>query len=656
MLSTIKRKLVAGCALLALLGFAILIGFNAYTHYQAAREATLKEARLIAEREAGTMQRSLEEAYYSTRALAQASLALRSQPSAEGRQRLSEVVRAQVAVHPQAVGYFVIWEANAFDGQDSQHTGPTGGRYGVYWYRKEGKTDVIYGTEGVDESPYYTEPKQQGRPVLTEPYVDSDIKILMGTVSFPMVADGRVLGVAGCDVALTALQGMAEKIKPYGLGYMSIYSHGGAALAGLPSAALGKPDPDLPAEAREAIGHSAAYEYASADGFYHFLVPVRVGSTAAAWSVRISIPLETALAPVKQAQWKAVGISVLILGVIVLLLAALTGWLLRPLEALRTAMGELASGEGDLTRRLDIHSGDEIGVVASAFNRFIDALQGMMGEVQQNSQTLNGAAHDLSGEMTRLRSTSAGQSQAAHATASSIEELSVSITHIADAAQRAHGLADEASELAGVVSDEVVATAHEIGRMAETVHGLADTLSGLDNRSEEISRIVGVIHDIADQTNLLALNAAIEAARAGEQGRGFAVVADEVRKLAERTAQATLEIGGMIERIQSETRLTSASMSQTLEQVDGGVRMAEQAAVSIGIIRDRSQAVVATVSDIASATAEQSSASQDIARHIEAIHAMVSQTDHSLGEAQQATEALRRLGDELARLVARFRL
>ena len=234
--------------------------------------------------------------------------------------------------------------------------------------------------------------------------------------------------------------------------------------------------------------------------------------------------------------------------------------------------------------------------------------------------------------------------------------LSVSITHIADAAQRAHGLADEASELAGGVSDEVVATAHEIGRMAETVHGLADTLSGLDNRSEEISRIVGVIHDIADQTNLLALNAAIEAARAGEQGRGFAVVADEVRKLAERTAQATLEIGGMIERIQSETRLASASMSQTLEQVDGGVRMAEQAAVSIGIIRDRSQAVVATVSDIASATAEQSSASQDIARHIEAIHAMVSQTDHSLGEAQQATEALRRLGDELARRLARFRL
>ena len=127
-------------------------------------------------------------------------------------------------------------------------------------------------------------------------------------------------------------------------------------------------------------------------------------------------------------------------------------------------------------------------------------------------------------------------------------------------------------------------------------------------------------------------------------------------KPATKNPQATLEIGGMIERIQSETRLASASMSQTLEQVDGGVRMAEQAAVSIGIIRDRSQAVVATVSDIASATAEQSSASQDIARHIEAIHAMVSQTDHSLGEAQQATEALRRLGDELARLVARFRL
>jgi methyl-accepting chemotaxis protein/methyl-accepting chemotaxis protein-2 (aspartate sensor receptor) len=181
-------------------------------------------------------------------------------------------------------------------------------------------------------------------------------------------------------------------------------------------------------------------------------------------------------------------------------------------------------------------------------------------------------------------------------------------------------------------------------------------LGGLEDRSQQISSIVNVIKDIADQTNLLALNAAIEAARAGEQGRGFAVVADEVRKLAERTARSTVEIGGMIAAIQQESRQASGNMETALQQVNHGVSLASQAAGSINRIRDDTRQVVASIGDIATATAEQSSASQEIAHHIEQIHSMVQQTDHAVQSAHSDTEGLRRLADEMEQLIGRFRL
>ncbi|RMC98739.1 methyl-accepting chemotaxis protein, partial [Aquitalea palustris] len=158
------------------------------------------------------------------------------------------------------------------------------------------------------------------------------------------------------------------------------------------------------------------------------------------------------------------------------------------------------------------------------------------------------------------------------------------------------------------------------------------------------------------QTNLLALNAAIEAARAGEQGRGFAVVADEVRKLAERTSQATLEIGGMIQAIQQDTQRAAGSMEGALSQVESGVRQAELAASSITRITDNSQQVVRTVGDIAVATAEQSTASQEIAQHIESIHNMLQQSDESVRQSYLAIETLHQLGDELEALIGRFKL
>ncbi|AAQ57711.1 methyl-accepting chemotaxis protein [Chromobacterium violaceum] len=660
MIATIKGKILVGSGLLILIGFTVLAGANIYNSYRNAESAVLEHARLLAGSEAGRVQRMLGKTYDSAQAMAEAAVGVKAALPANGRALLSEVVKRQLPNNPDAVGYWVDWEPNAFDGRDAELAGKPEndhtGRYGVYWFRKAGKVDVVWGSDGVDESAYYTEPRKTGKPMLTEPYVDPDVKILMGTLSFPLNIGGKVLGVAGCDIALGHLQEMAAKVRPYDAGFMSLYSNGGVQLAGRQPGLNGKPAPDLPAEAKAAIKDGRPAEYRSDDGFRHFIMPIVVGEAGTPWAVRISIPEDEAFAPVRAASWQSALISLGILALILLLLGTTLNQLLRPLGRLQGAMTELASGSGDLTRELSIASRDEIGQAAGAFNTFTGSLRRMMLDVRGHAGDMLGSVRQLTGDVGQIRDSSARQSQAANATAASVEQLSVSVTHIAESARVAEQRAREADALSSQAAANVDATAAEIGRIAHTVRQLADVLGGMQQRSDRISGIVSVIRDIADQTNLLALNAAIEAARAGEQGRGFAVVADEVRKLAERTAQATLEISDVIQTMQKDTSHAADSMSGALEQVEQGVKLAGESSQSIQQISGQAQQVVHAVGDIAVSTAEQSSASQEIARHIENIHGMLLQTDDSIHQAQQATVALARLGEELESLIGRFKL
>ena len=204
--------------------------------------------------------------------------------------------------------------------------------------------------------------------------------------------------------------------------------------------------------------------------------------------------------------------------------------------------------------------------------------------------------------------------------------------------------------------EQKVATAtDEMQRIAGTVSTAADKIRSLEARTNEISSIAGVIKEIAAQTNLLALNAAIEAARAGEQGRGFAVVADEVRKLAERTSAATEEIGGMIGAIQGDTSSAVGTMDQALPQVERGVELAQEAAQSLRDIRDGASTTLSRIRDVALATREQSAASNAIAQQVESIAQMVEETSASMQQTAESAHSLERVARDLGDLVARFR-
>ena len=319
-----------------------------------------------------------------------------------------------------------------------------------------------------------------------------------------------------------------------------------------------------------------------------------------------------------------------------------------------TGAERLASG--NLTGRVSIESRDELDDVARHFNHMAESMQNLLGVVQQTAQRLGSAATEVASSASRVSQSSAEQTAAATGMAAAIEEMTASIDQITEHANAAHAVSSQSGELSEEGSHIVDGTVAEMQKIADTVNESARIIEELGRHSEGISAIVNVIKEIADQTNLLALNAAIEAARAGEQGRGFAVVADEVRKLAERTTSSTQEISAMIGAIQSGTSGAVSSMQDGVSRVAQGVDLSRRAGESINRIKEGANHVRADVSDISNALREQSLASNEIARNVERIAEMSEANSAAVQGTAQTARELERLAGELQEEVRRFRV
>jgi methyl-accepting chemotaxis protein len=240
--------------------------------------------------------------------------------------------------------------------------------------------------------------------------------------------------------------------------------------------------------------------------------------------------------------------------------------------------------------------------------------------------------------------------------AASVEEMTVSINTVASSAGDAQSMAERAGEVSNEGGQIIERTAAEMGAIAQTVAQASNVIQALGSDSQQISSVVQVIKEVADQTNLLALNAAIEAARAGEQGRGFAVVADEVRKLAERTAQSTGDISAMIGKIQVSAKEAVDEMGRVVKQVESGKALAQNAGERMAEIREEAGKVSNAVTEISNALKEQSQASQDIAKHVESIAQMTDENSAAAEETASGAQRLNQLADDVSSTLAKFKV
>ena len=372
------------------------------------------------------------------------------------------------------------------------------------------------------------------------------------------------------------------------------------------------------------------------------------------WMIGTGVFTDDIDAAFRSRLWSELGVILFILIVEIALAIYITRNVLRQVggepEVANGIMARVATG--DLSGEMPPAPS---GSMLDSMGQMVAALRLMMRDINALSGQLARGAEQISTSSREVAQAAHKQSDATSSMAAAIEEMTVSINHISDNAKDTQQYSSSSLELSHSGVERIEGATREIRDIAVSVSAASDRIRKLEARARQISTIASVIKDIANQTNLLALNAAIEAARAGEQGRGFAVVADEVRKLAERTSTATVEIEQMISGIETDTVEVVQAMDATLPEVDEGISAAEEAATALRQIKDGATTTLEHIREVADSTREQSLASDNIAQKVEEIASMVEETSAAMQASAETAARLEQIAGELNTLVGRFR-
>ena len=380
---------------------------------------------------------------------------------------------------------------------------------------------------------------------------------------------------------------------------------------------------------------------------------VAEGSVAGASSITLDVSEEfEVMHNANMIMWSA---QVILQVFLYFVIGWLIGFVTRPVRELQQAM-LVMQADGDLSKRATVRSEDEIGQAATAFNGLIDGFANIIRQVIANAGTVSGTATQLSASSTQIAQGSQAQSEAAASTAAAVEEITVSINSVAANTEDVRKLSEKSLQQTQQGNQSVTAMIGEIGRVQDAVNQIAGSVKEFVDSTRAITGMTQQVKEIADQTNLLALNAAIEAARAGEQGRGFAVVADEVRKLAEKSAKSANEIDQVTNSLNQKSTHVEATVQAGLHSLQA---TQEQIGRVSTMLTEAGEAVTKSshgVSDIAASVGEQSLASTEIARHVEQI-AQMSEENHAAVESNnQDIVRLEQLARELQDAVSRFKV
>lgn len=592
---------------------------------------------------------------------------------------IMRMVRDAMASQARLHSLYVHFEENAYDGNDRFFRGGWGhstdaGTLAVQWDRNlegqviesnvtdaEQKYDTTELATGVRIGEWYLCSQQTGSVCVTEPHNNPDIEQSTIALTTPVLVDDEFRGVVGADLALSHLQDHIESLADSVFaGESRIYlvsSQGRIVASSDPAIEPGQ-------NALTDVDHEVAQSLNTNDDVLlsdHRLLaqsPIDTGNKQDRWTVAVTVPEAVALSGVDALQdeltqgYQNTAVQMVLLGLVMLALAVvgMSFWMsytTRPLSVMGQRVAELAGADGDLTRRLDMDRHRELITISRGFNDFTAKLRNMIVSSKAHADALVEQGRALIAAAKSTQQATNAQQEEVHSVVTAMEQMSATASEVSRLSVENAQETDASTASLNEARVAFERTLGEVNAVANDMAEISQRISRVSASSDNIANIIGVIRGIAEQTNLLALNAAIEAARAGEQGRGFAVVADEVRSLAARTQDSTQQIETLIEDLHQEVSSTVAEIDRSSGRARQTVQEANEANVRFQTVADSIESISERATQVASAAEEQNRVSEEINRSMSQINAA---GEHLLTLSNSVNEASREVGEVAQKL------